>query len=364
MFRFISAANPEELTDPARTLGIEVTIPAVAERCGLGNLDGQHGLPDTPWLFRGLAAIQIAAYEPLHNVFDHSDSILVTVRPDLDSIGAMAVIVLRSLGYVFYRENDLRAIHRAMGENVIGDETAHRIRDIARADSFIRSHAWEPSPLPTVENPWPRAGSVDSIESLAHVAVICSPRHGDRVYTLPERVAIVATWLLSASGECTPQTINAIYRACGLRDLAERDQYDIDQDRVEGTRAPRHAWDALRHSRERVTESRQALAVECARSGAVEARDGVAILRVAHAGALGVGYCVAPVVVAFDQATPGKVTICAWNDRYLDVPALKARLNALEPGWGGPSAMCCSPQGTGTALTEEQIIAAVQACVR
>jgi hypothetical protein len=95
-----------------------------------------------------------------------------------------------------------------------------------------------------------------------------------------------------------------------------------------------------------------------------------AIVRVAHAGALGLGYCVAPVVIAFDQAIARKVTIAAYDVRYLDAAGLKVELNRLEseaggsPTWGGPPAMCSSPQSGGTCLPDDTIVSTVARFVR
>ena len=90
-------------------------------------------------------------------------------------------------------------------------------------------------------------------------------------------------------------------------------------------------------------------------------------MRVSHAGALGAGYCLAPVVVAFDQAVPGKVTIAAAEDGRADFAALRTVLNAAEgavggsPTWGGPRNLLGSPQGVGTHLSEDRIVELVMA---
>lgn len=69
--------------------GVEVTIPALADRCLLGNLDPQHsgGQAD-------LAACVVALSCPLPPV----GATLATVRADADSLLAMAVLTLRARG--------------------------------------------------------------------------------------------------------------------------------------------------------------------------------------------------------------------------------------------------------------------------
>lgn len=71
------ADNPSVLGD--KTLGIEVTIPHLAERCGLGNIDPQHSGTSSH-----TAAILAALDVPL----PPPGSTLVTIRPDLDSVSS------------------------------------------------------------------------------------------------------------------------------------------------------------------------------------------------------------------------------------------------------------------------------------
>lgn len=388
MFHFIATTNPADITDSSHTVGVEVTTPEVAALCRV-NIDGQHGTGKCSydgvalgmWLQRTMnyhpaqdASIAIATHvmvpaqfrralpelrdpaAPPATPFDDWTT-FVTTRPDLDSIGAMAVIVIRSLGFWPEEGSD--------SENAVRD----RVRAIAEADAFAPSAEWAPSPLPTEENPWPRAGSVDSTDGLAHLGMICSPRRGDVALPLAERVALIACWLLfGEDGIPMNQTdedgpvVSAIYKACSAEPWVAMDAYPLARIMV---------------ARERVLGSRRALAVEAHRDGAIEVRGGdplydytaygipsgpVAIVRVAHAGAMGLGYCVAPVVIAFDQANPGKVTIATYAAKYLDVQALKTRLNALEPGWGGGATIIGSPQGVGTKLSDETIVAEARAC--
>ena len=195
IFSFIATTNPQDITDPEHTLGIEVTTPSVAERCKLGNLDGQHGevgrgswdgtqiaswlrLPDGSTADRAAVAIASHVYAP------PKGTTLVTTRPDLDSIAAMALLVISRIGR-----------WPAIGSRE-EDALRDRVRAIAEADAFTPVAEWAPSPLPTEENPWPRAGSVDSSEGLAHLGMLCSPRRGDIALPLAERVAVVALWLL------------------------------------------------------------------------------------------------------------------------------------------------------------------------
>lgn len=381
-FTFIHARMPSDILDPGTTLGIEITDAAVSTRCGLGNIDGQHGLPGTygPWV--GLAAIEIAARgwpsNPLGRTLPSLTGYdtFATSRPDADAVGAMAVLVL-----------DYLALSDAIDREIVAT--------IAKADSFRPGGDWAPSPLPTEKNPWPSgASSVDSTKGIAHLGMICSPRKGDigEELTLADR-AFVMAWALvrDAYSVFDPHTALAdrwacqdpIRSACGATTTYDPD-YVLDQahERVSQTRRAlareilRTDITALQLARGtyRADIRSQEQADSASRGGpsfgdrplmGTDSSCDVAIVRITHAGALGLGYCMAPVVVAFDQANLGKVSIAAYDTKYLDVTGLKAELNRLEsaaggtPKWGGPPAMCSSPQNGGTLLADDVIVAAV-----
>lgn len=72
------------------TLGIEITRSDLAEKCGLGNIDPQHGLSPQP--------NQSAISDSLTYSLPPEGTTLVTIRPDADAFGAMAVLTARSEG--------------------------------------------------------------------------------------------------------------------------------------------------------------------------------------------------------------------------------------------------------------------------
>src|SRR3989344_6635553 len=72
----------------AKTMGLEVTIPALAARCGRGNVDPQHLGGDST-----TTAIEVA----LSMKLPRSRTVFVTIRADADSVGAMAVLTIRGL---------------------------------------------------------------------------------------------------------------------------------------------------------------------------------------------------------------------------------------------------------------------------
>ena len=84
-----SAANNAQLLG-ANTLGIEVTQTLLARRCGLGNIDPQHGAQTN--------AASSAIEECLTCALPPKGSVIVTLRPDKDAFGAIAVLELRCAG--------------------------------------------------------------------------------------------------------------------------------------------------------------------------------------------------------------------------------------------------------------------------
>jgi hypothetical protein len=109
--RTLEAAMHNAALLGADVFGVEVTEPELASRCGLGNLDPQHG--------PGARAGAPAACEAALSVAPPpAGARLVTLRPDADAFAAMAVLGLRLEG------RDLRPA---------GLELLHRI---AQADRF------------------------------------------------------------------------------------------------------------------------------------------------------------------------------------------------------------------------------------
>lgn len=399
MFKFIEAKTVNDIVDPSTTLGIEITDKDVAARCHLGNLDGQHFLTDTPTVWRGMAAILIA----LDCELPPDGATLATTKADVDSLGAMAVMLLRSLGIAIDVEF---------------------VETVAKADSF-RVGAWSPKPLPTEEHPWPSGTTTaDATQSLAAFGAICSPRPSVSNTPLPltQRVFLMAFRLAADKGLHELGTRFGGDIGDGERILAEA----CGVERQIRGQWPRHF---IRAMQEEAQLSRVCLARAGREPGALIMRDRFVEVRVAHAGALSLGYCIAPVVCAFDQATTkwfveefrgelgwkppfgvspasdekhrkpcdsysaaerlsyefseelqsigspapttrvvcrsSKVTIAAYTDGHLDAVGLTAELNRFEeaaggvPKWGGPRNMVCSPSHIGTRLAEETISEAV-----
>ncbi len=128
-------ATNDQIFAQGPVLGIEVTVPVLAQRCELGNIDPQHTGGDT-----STAAIEVALEWPL----PPEGAMLATVRADLDSVGAMAVLAMRAEGQ----------ITMFLEDEILGDEELSlRIAAVAAADKS-KTEEWQgPRPLPTPEDP-------------------------------------------------------------------------------------------------------------------------------------------------------------------------------------------------------------------
>ena len=278
--------------------GIEVTVPALAERCVV-NIDPQHSGGDA-----GRAAIEEALSIEL---FPPEGVTLATIRADLDSIGAMAVLSLRAQGVSFEKE------------------TLRRIRRIAEADTFARGEWPGPRPLPSREHPWPEYDSEGDTEGAQSLAAIAAAVSDFRV-PIEERVALMERWLIS--GEEPP----------AYRDKVQRERQEM--------------IDAL---------ERGDIAIR------KEAEGKIAVVESTHRAAMALGYSVAPVVVALNPAFRfqggepiRKFTIAQYREGYVNLRAVIEELNELEPGWGGSAAIAGSPQGVSSQLSVEQVVEIVR----
>lgn len=410
--RDVSQLSPDEW---ALTLGVEVTVPVLADACGRGSIDPQHGCSrGAVWVAfdgHGQAAIGVA-----RDVIEvpRAGLTLATIRRDVDSLGAMAVFVLRSIG---------------LPGGAWSPDAWARIALIAERDAFVPGAAWAPRPLPTIANPWPMtAAPVSETKSLAPLGVICSPFRGQTELPLAERVAIVACWLLWGEPTSIVPSDHAplCARRCWTREAEDYTIADqiaaacgVTTENGGTTDVGATLRSVYLDARARATAARLTLA-RAVESGEVKIRvmldgppvggpyyegDGtiitmheyeaehsytgrlakVAVVESAHVGAMGLGYCVAPVVVAMmpGEEHARKVTIAAWRPGLVDFAALRERLNEAEVvelgqmgldhgtgtqgqrvregGWGGGATILGSPQGDGTVLSLNELARLVRA---
>lgn len=273
------------------TLGIEVTIPELAARCGLGNLDPQHTGGDV-----SRAAVEAALEAPL----PETGSRLVTVRPDADAFAAMAVLAARR------------------ADRALGAAARTRIDLVARADRFDRGPWPGVRPLPTDVAALEKDGASEA--DLVAIRGACFDANLD----VPEKVEIVLRWLLR--GDEPPRY---------------REAWRVRQ---------RGLIDALRGGEVRL-ETRHA--------------DRIVVLEAARNDALNLAYYLAPVVVACNPAFRWRGTgephtryaVAQWEPGWIDLAKVCDDLAALEPGWGGSPTIIGSPQGTGSDVSLDEVVA-------
>lgn len=308
---------------PVGVLGIEVTVPALASRCTLGNIDPQHG---------GGNASHAAIETALEAELPPAGAVLATIRADLDAVGAMAILAMRAEPCsVCGGEGEVEASHAGAyaqpcahcqgsgAEMLLIQAMRDRIQLIAESDRFARGGWPGARPLPTVESSFD--DSTASTETDSRLAPIAAAVADFRV-PLSERVETLKKWLMT--GE----------EPAGYR--------------------------------ERWIAERQAIAAAVA-DGTIKVSTvtggEIAVVQSSHRAATSVGYSLAPVVVALNPEfrlrggePHKKFTICQFAGGYVDLKAVLAELNELEAGWGGSPTIGGSPQGVSSALTIEQVV--------
>ena len=314
----------------AGVLGIEVTIPALAARCGLGNIDPQHAAED--YILCGECSARVAKGDVVRNTggFDAcpqcgqanfqgsaeppaaieaaltfelppAGAVLATVRADPDAVGAMAVIAMRTDGV------DLTA-------------AKDRVALIAAADKAASGPWPGQRPLPSASDPWP--GGVTP--SYAAVGAMCT----DFKLPLEERVALMRDWLLTGA------------EPAGYRTRVEAERAEM----IRALKAGEIKVDLV---------------------------NGIAVVKSTHRAAMAVGYARAPVVVAENPTfrvaggeSHRKVTIAAYGPGYVDIRSALDTLAAREPGWGGSPTIGGSPQGVSSELSLEDVVQVVDAAMQ
>jgi hypothetical protein len=286
-----------DVSIPPNTLGIEVTDALLAAACDLGNIDPQHGFARGP-VVAGRAAIDVALHWPR----PPPGATLATIRPDADSIGAMAVLSLRAECVAF-----TPAMHA-------------RVDLVARSDCFDYGDwaSWAAAHPPPQQGAEFLALSPHPTEFRVLAAFI-----GLHPYDLPASVSMMRTWLLSGA----------------LPPLGEA---EVDKSDSEGAAA----WSAglIRFE------------VMCGGKMAFVPSD--------YPGAITLGYRHAPIVVA--ERLVGdkrKISIAQFEREHLDMRALATRLNAIEPGWGGSETILGSPQGQTSKVKIGDIASLIQQMV-
>ncbi len=275
-----------------RVLGIEVTIPALAQRCALGNIDPQHTGSDV-----STAAVEVALTHPL----PEGEVTMVTIRPDLDSFGSMAILNLR-----------------AKGQEIKGS-ILECIQKIAASDKFNKG-AWPGrQPLPTRENPW--AGSTAELGAIGAMVI-------DDAKSVAERVSAVEEWLLMGKEPAEYRT-KAERERLKLVEALEKGEIEIKMI-ADGQIA------LIVSSHPRLAKLGYTQAPVVVVSNSEFSQEG----RKKHT----------------------KITIAQYEEGHVDLSAAFDELNSIDPTvtevakWGGSPTVGGSPQGLSSELPLETII--------
>lgn len=335
-------ANDEVFASPV--YGIEVTVPALAKRCAF-NLDPQHSGE-----YADRAAIEIALIQAERRCCAAGSDCLLcqltecpadahrlprewetlaTIRPDLDSVGSMAIFNLRA-------------------RDVSLEPAKERIAMVAVADKFARG-GYTAKLLPTRENPWPEeATSAESSRPLAAISAAVM----DFKVLLTDRVSTMERWLLT--GE-EPEQYRTQVEKERLDMITALETGQIKYAVVDGYCSVCGNFENMQSP-------------YCGKCGAyLSPAKPIAVVESTHRAATMVGYSLAPVVVAFNPSFkqgPGepykKFTICQFTAEYVDLRACLAELNELEAGWGGSPTIGGSPQGISSTLTIDKVVEVVE----
>jgi hypothetical protein len=292
--------------------GVEVTVPALAERC-VANLDPQHSGGDA-----NRAAIEDALTIELPG----EGSTLATVRADLDAVGSMAVLNIRA------KRIDLKP-------------AMERIALVATSDKFAHG-GWPGSKLlPTRDNPW--IEEMTTAESSRELAVIAATVMDFKI-PLANRVSTMERWLLT--GEELEH-----YRA------------QVVTERLDMIAAIENG--AIKYSVKKVSSRVEAAGAMLPDDPFrdVDVSNCIAVVESRHRAATSVGYSLAPVVVAMNPAFKQgagepykKFTVCQFTEGFVDMKSFLAELNELESGWGGSPTIIGSPQGVSSILMIDRVV--------
>lgn len=272
-----------------RTLGIEVTELELAARCGLGNIDPQHlgGIPT-------ISAIEAAFSCPL----PAAGAKLVTIRPDADACGAMAVLTLRAEGI------SLQANQR------------DRISLVGRHDRFDYGPWPGPRPLPT------RVEDINEVgigaQRLGAIIAGCALPDA----SIDECVRRIMQWILTGEAPAT-----WVIRA---------------------EKAAEFLLTALNGG---------SITIRHAVPGKIAVVEGFApgALRVGYRFAP-VVVAVAGLQSRSNDAPLRKITIGQYGPGFVNLAEVARLLSSTESGWGGSSIIIGSPQGSASYLSVDACV--------
>lgn len=283
--------------DGVPIVGVEVTIPALAGLCHV-NIDPQHGAGGD----HNMSAIAHVLQHGIDLIPRGAKKVVfATVRPDLDSFGAIALLWWELQAPYSVQQHSSAAMRS-------------RIEAIHLADTFAHGE-WQPRELGTGEDSF-----------LAAIARCVN----DFKLPMRSRIEAVQRWL--ETGE----------EPSGYRAAYELEQGEISSALNSGE-----------------------ITVDLSERYGYPADGKVVVVQSRHRAGTTMGYTQAPVVVALNPALEfrgvmtRKFTICQYRTGYVDLVKVKDELASLEAGWGGSPTIIGSPQGVDCNLPLETVVAIV-----
>lgn len=287
--RPVGKETNEQLLSENNCLGIEVTIPYLAAGCKLGNIDPQHSNKNSQ-----LSAIEVAVNCEL----PPENATLVTVRADLDSVGSMALIKMRS------------------ERQEISFETLSRVQEIADFDKFSNGGWPGVRPIPSLKNPWPNARE-NSLSAINQAVM-------DFKVSLEQRVALIETWLLTGQ-----EPVN-------YRELADK-------------------------ARSSMISALEAGQITYELNGDVAVVTSTHMAGTAIGYCLSPVIVVYNPEFRFQGGEPHKkFTIAQFTPGHVDLKKSLEEISGLETGWGGSPTIIGSPQGVSSTLSLETVVEIVE----
>lgn len=279
-----------------RVIGIEVTIPSLSARC-LRNLDPQHG--------KNGDALSSAVEQAITFELPEKNDTIVTLKPDIDSVGAMAILEMR------------------LRNQQITIEMLNRISFIANADRASSAPWPGRRELPNRNNPWP-----ETFFSDPRTVSILSAAVSDFKIPLSNRVRIMYDYIVEGK---LPS------------------QYLL---QVDGAR--NKLLDAIEEGDLKIS---------------ISMSNKISMVVSTHRDALTLGYSLAPIVVALNpEFTPNpkvepyrKYTVAQYKIGYVNLIDALQELNQTDPAvtpqfqWGGSLGIIGSPQGVSSQLSPIQV---------
>ncbi len=242
---------------------------------------------------------------------------------DLDSLGAIAVLGI--------------AVEAINQFDVFRDDVLARIAMIGHADRFEHGDWPGVRPLPNRASPWFESGGASETRPLAAMAMVVK----DASLTNTEKAEMLKTWLLTGQ------------EPFGYRQLAEQERLSM----IEALERGKILLNEIHYGRLVTVVS-------------------------TYYGALGVGYHLAPIVIAnnpefrFKDSEPhSKFTVAQFRLGYIDLSTALELLNELEAWargiplddlsnrWGGSPTIIGSPMGESSRLSLDQVVQVVESCM-